>query len=124
VRATDLAALRRCFAAGAASVALAIAGCSLNPQPDDPGLESSNQGPSGGSAGSGAGGSTSFGGFPSQNPPSPGAGGSVAGIADAASPPTTRPVEAGADGSSSDRDGAPIDAGDAMPDRHASPTRD
>lgn len=124
VRAIDDTRPGRRVAACAVSLALALAGCSLNPQPDDPNI-GLNSDPRNHGGASGMGGSNGFAAAGMMPPPSPGAGGTVFGISDAAaglggSAPIATPVaDAGADS-----DAAPVDSGDAEPDRRQDPTRD
>jgi hypothetical protein len=124
--ATEATRVSRRLARGAWMLVLALAGCSLNPQPDDPNIQSSVD-PRGNNIGgaSGSSGSTGFGGFPSMVPP-PGAGGTVTGgIGDAGiSPGGSGPIGTPAvDGGAEKGDAGP-DSGDASPDRRPSPTHD
>jgi hypothetical protein len=116
----------RGFAACALAVALAVAGCSLNPKTDDPNVQASTEPRGMGGITSGSGGSLNYGGLPGQVPPAPGAGGTIFGgngdasVGAGGGPIVSPSAEAGTDAGPVDAG----DAGDARPDQHSAPTRD
>jgi hypothetical protein len=117
--------VKRPIARGALWIALALIGCSLNPQPDDPGASALDSNANKGAT-SGAGGTTSgggafnYGGLPTSVPP-PGAGGAFGSGTDAG-PAGGGPIISPRGDASAERDAGPGDAGDARADRD--PVRD